>query len=228
MMRNKPVRVLIADDHAIVREGLTAMLSGCADIELVGMATDGSEAVELVRDLLPDVVLLDLVMPEMDGLTALKQIKQEQPATHVVILTSFADDERILSAIKAGALGYLLKDTSHAQLLEAIHNAAQGQVCLHPMVAQKMMQELVGEQSNPSLSPVPADKTLSLLSTLTEREQETLRLLARGMSNQEIATALNLHERTIAKYVGHILEKLHLTNRTQAALYALRHGIEQL
>jgi NarL family two-component system response regulator LiaR len=218
------IRLLIADDHSIVREGLTAMLMGQPDIDLVGMAANGSEAVALVRDLQPDVVLLDLVMPRMDGLTALQTIKHEHPNTRIVILTSFADDERIFTAIRAGALGYLLKDTSHAQLLEAIRDAARGQAFLHPMVVSKMMHGLSQETDQPSPpSAAPSDIADDLL---TERELETLRLLARGLSNHEIACALNLHERTIAKYVGSILEKLHLKNRTQAALYALRHGIE--
>jgi NarL family two-component system response regulator LiaR len=221
----KPIRVVIADDHAVVREGLTAILAGEPDIALAGTATDGNEAVDLVQATHPDVVLLDMVMPTMDGLTALHAIKQARPATQVVILTSFADDERIFAAIKAGAMGYLLKDSSRGQLLEAVRSAAQGQACLHPSVMQKVMHELAGAPPQSSPPPPPPASPDKLL---TERERETLRLLARGLSNQEIADSLNIHERTVTKYVGHILEKLNLSNRTQAALYALRHGIEPL
>jgi two-component system, NarL family, response regulator LiaR len=225
-MNGELIRVAIADDHMVVREGLTAILGSQPDIVLVGTASDGNEALALVQDTCPDVVLLDLVMPSVDGLAALHAIKQARPATRIVILTSFADDERIFAAIKAGAMGYLLKDISRGQLLEAVRSAAQGQACLHPSVALKVMHELtrppVQSPSAPTAAPTRP------VEPLTERERETLRLLARGLSNQEIATALNLHERTVAKYVGHILEKLHLANRTCAALYALRMGIEPL
>jgi NarL family two-component system response regulator LiaR len=228
-MDTELIHVVIADDHSVVREGLTAILSGQPDISLVGAAADGREALALVQDTCPDVVLLDLVMPTMDGLTALHAIKQVCPATRIVILTSFADDERIFAAIKAGAMGYLLKDSSRGQLLDAVRSAAQGHAYLHPSVALKVMHELTGAAgqsspvtSTPSAPPAAPDEPL------TERELATLRLLARGLSNQEIAAALHLHERTVAKYVGHILEKLHLANRTQAALYALRQGIESL
>jgi len=227
MMRDKPIRVLIADDHMIVREGLAAMLVGLADMVVVGEATTGAEAVEEAKKTCPDVVLLDLVMPVMDGLTALHHIKQVLPATHVVILTSFADDERVFAAIKAGAMGYLLKDSSREQLFDAIRSAAQGQAYLHPMVARKVMCELSGEQGGQT-SELTMPTPSMLPGLVTEREIETLRLLARGMTNQDIATALHIHERTVAKYVSHILEKLHLANRTQAALYALRHGLESL
>jgi len=222
-METEPIRVVIADDHAVVREGLTAILSGQPDITLVGTAADGREALALVQNTGPDVVLLDLVMPTMDGLAALHAIKQARPATRVLILTSFADDERIFAAIKAGAMGYLLKDSSRGQLLDAVRSAVQGHAYLHPSVALKVIHELTGAAEEPT--PAPPDAPGE---PLTEREVATLRLLARGMSNQEIAATLNLHERTVAKYVGHILEKLHLANRTQAALYALRQGIEQL
>lgn len=224
-MTENPVRVIIADDHAVVREGLMAILEGQTDIMLVGTASNGAEALALVGATHPDVVLLDLVMPVMDGLSAIPLIKETQANVHIVVLTSFADDAHVFAAIKAGALGYLLKDTTRAQLLEAVRNAAQGLACLHPSVALKMMQEFAGTSPLPS-SPSPQPSVLS--DPLTEREIETLRLLARGLSNQEIATTLNIHERTVAKYVGNILEKLHLSNRTQAALYALRQGIEPL
>jgi NarL family two-component system response regulator LiaR len=225
-MTDQPIHVVIADDHAIVREGLSAILAGEAAIVVVGEASNGAEAVEVVQATAPDVVLLDLVMPIMDGLLALKHIKQACPHVHIVILTSFADDERVFAAIKAGAMGYLLKDSLRVQLVEAIQCAAQGQAYLHPLIARKVMGELVGGKGEEGEQNVSAPSTP--LDLLTEREVETLRLLARGMTNQDIAAALHIHERTVAKYVSHILEKLHLVNRTQAALYALRHGLEQL
>jgi NarL family two-component system response regulator LiaR len=228
-METTGIRVVIADDHAVVREGLTAILSGQPDIILVGAATNGSEALTLVQEAGPDVVLLDLVMPTMDGLAALHAIKQARPATRIVILTSFADDERIFAAIKSGAMGYLLKDSSRGQLLEAVRSAAQGHAYLHPSVAMKVMHEFSGTAEHAAAAPSAVSAAADPpAEALTERELETLRLLARGMSNHDIAIALNIHERTVAKYVGHILEKLHLANRTQAALYALRRGIERL
>jgi NarL family two-component system response regulator LiaR len=222
-MQDTLIRVIIADDHAVVREGLTAILEGQPDVALVGAAANGQEALALVQEHAPDVVLLDLVMPKMDGMAALHAIKQARPATRIVILTSFADDDRVFAAIKAGAMGYLLKDSSRAQLLDAIRSAAQGQAFLHPAVALKVMHEFnaPSEHAAPVMPAAPGEP-------LTERELATLRLLARGFSNHEIADTLGIHERTVAKYVGHILEKLHLANRTQAALYALRQGIEPL
>jgi NarL family two-component system response regulator LiaR len=222
-MQDTLIRVVIADDHAVVREGLMAILEGQPDVDLVGAAANGQEALALVQEQAPDVVLLDLVMPTMDGMAALHAIRQARPATRIVILTSFADDERIFAAIKAGAMGYLLKDSSRAQLLDAVRSAARGHAYLHPSVALKVMHELTGTpgQPSPATPAAPGEP-------LTERELATLRLLARGLSNHEIADTLGIHERTVAKYVGHILEKLHLANRTQAALYALRQGIEPL
>ncbi len=207
----KRLRVLIADDHAIVREGLGAIIFLQPDMELVGEAIDGMQVVALARDLKPDVILIDLVMPCQDGLTAIRKITELNPAARILVLTSFADDERVFPAIKAGALGYLLKDTPRDLLLQAIRDVAQGRAVLHPAIALKMMREL----NQPPDFPDP----------LTPRESETLRLIARGMSNQSIAAKLVVDERTVAKYVSNILDKLHLANRTQAALYALRKGL---
>jgi NarL family two-component system response regulator LiaR len=216
-MNSTKIRILIADDHAVVREGLGAMIAAQPDLKLAGAAANGQEAVRLARELQPDVILLDLVMPVKDGLQAILEIRQTNPAARILVLTSYADDEKVFPAIKAGALGYLLKDTPREQLLQAIRDVAQGRASLHPEIALKVM----GEINRPSdLPPTPEP--------LTERELETLRLIARGLSNQEIAETLYLHERTVAKHVGAILGKLHLANRTQAALYALKRGLAEL
>ena len=213
----KLIRILIADDHAIVREGLAAIIAMQADMELVGEAENGRVALTLAQTLQPDVILLDMMMPELDGLAVIQKLHPLLPATRILVLTSFADDQRVFPAIKAGALGYLLKDTPREQLLQAIRDVAQGQAYLHPRIALKVMQEL---SSPTDLPPTP--------DPLTERELSVLRLIARGLSNQEIAAELTIHERTVAKYVSNILDKLHLANRTQAALYALREGLASL
>lgn len=217
MSYTKKLRILIADDHAVVREGLATIIAVQPDMELAGQAGNGVEAVELARAVAPDVILLDLVMPRQDGLAAIQAIKQADLQARILVLTSFADDERVFPAIKAGALGYLLKDASRDQLLRAILDVAEGRASLHPEIALKMMREL----KEPA--ELPADRV-----SLTGREVETLRLIARGLTNEEIAAALVIHERTVAKYVSSILDKLHLANRTQAALYALREGLADL
>jgi NarL family two-component system response regulator LiaR len=217
MTDEKKLRILVADDHEVVREGLAAIIAVQPDMELAGQACDGVEAVELARALGPTVILLDLVMPRQDGLAAIQAIKRADPQARILVLTSFADDERVFPAIKAGALGYLLKDAPRDRLLGAIRDVAEGRASLHPEFALKVMRELK-EPAEP-----PAERV-----TLTDREVETLRLIARGMTNEEIAAALFIHERTVAKYVSSILDKLHLANRTQAALYALREGLADL
>ena len=211
------IRILIADDHPIVREGLAAILSAQPDMELVGEAADGVQAVTLALQDRPDVILLDLEMPLKDGVTVIREVIKTLPQAHILVLTSYGDDERVFPAIKSGALGYLLKDTPRERLLQSIRDVAQGQAILHPTIAIKVMREL----NQPSdLPPTPAP--------LTEREMDTLRLVAHGLSNQEIAIELTIHEHTVAKYVGSILDKLHVANRTQAALYALREGLAKL
>ena len=208
------IRVLIVEDHTVVREGLAAMLSFSADIEVVGQAKDGIEAVEVVEQTHPDVILLDLVMPRQDGLTTIPILKERLPSVHILVLTSFAENEMVYKAIKAGAEGYMLKDATHVQLLQAISDVAHGQATLYPSIAMQVIREI----NSPSELMYTTDP-------LTPRELETLRRISTGMSNQEIAQKLVVQERTVAKYVSSILAKLHLANRTQAALYAVRKGI---
>jgi two-component system, NarL family, response regulator LiaR len=212
-MTEAKLRILIADDHAIVREGLEAILSAQPDMTLVGMAINGFEAVTLAKTLQPDVILMDLVMPHMDGLDAIQSIRAANPQACILVLTSFADDERVFPAIKAGAMGYLLKDTLRQDLLQAIRDVARGKISLHPEIARRMIREI-----NQPVEPSTASDAL------TERELETLRLVAQGLSNHDIAAAMGIHENTVAKYVSAVLGKLRLTSRTQAALYAVRMG----
>jgi two-component system, NarL family, response regulator LiaR len=210
----KQIRLLVVEDQAVVRDGIVAILSLQPDVDVVGQAEDGIQAVEMVKEMEPDVILLDLVMPRQDGITTIPKILEVQPEAKILVLTSFADSERVFMAIKAGATGYLLKDDTREQLMQAIHDVSKGQASLHPSIAMKVIHEI----NHPAELMYTADP-------LTPRELETLRLIARGLSNSEIATELVVHERTIAKYVSRILEKLHLANRTQAALYALDKGL---
>ncbi len=211
------LRILICDDHAVVREGLRALIATEADMEVVGEANDGEKAVAAFRALRPDVTLLDMVMPRMDGLEAIRVIKGEFPQARILVLTSFAEDDMVFPAIKSGALGYLLKDSSPEELIRAIRDVSRGEASLHPSIARRLIMEL----SQPStLPPTPEP--------LTEREVEVLKLVAKGYSNEEIADALVVSERTARGHVSSILSKLHLANRTQAALYALREGLASL
>lgn len=210
----KKTRVLVVEDQSVVREGVMAILSLQDDMEVVGEAIDGIAAVELARKTKPDVILLDMVMPRQDGLTTIPMLKEFVPDARILVLTSFAESNRVYQAIRSGALGYMLKDTTRMQLLQAIRDVAKGQASIHPSIALKVIHE-IDHPTEPS----------SMTETLTRREMETLRLIARGLSNQEIAAELVVHERTIAKYVSSILNKLHLANRTQAALYAINQGL---
>jgi NarL family two-component system response regulator LiaR len=211
------IRVLVAEDHELVRKGLVALLSRQSGIDVVGEAVDGDEAVGEARTLHPDVILLDLVMPGKEGIAAIGEIKQENPEARILVLTSFGEDTRVFAAIKAGALGYLLKDASPRELVDAIRAVHSGQPSLSPNIALKLVREL----HRPSELP-PAEEPLTM------REVEVLRLVAQGLSNQEIADTLVISQRTVGGHVGAILSKLHLANRTQAALYALREGLASL
>ena len=214
---SRPIRVLIADDHAIVRKGIRALLATEAGIEVVGEAQDGRQAIAEASRFQPDVILMDLVMPEVDGIAAIRHISVHQPDVRILVLTSFATDDKIFPAIKAGALGYLLKDTGPHELVQAIRQVCQGESFLHPLVARKLLQELAEPPAQP---PTP--------DPLTERELEVLRLVAQAHSNQEIAGQLMISEATVRTHVSNILSKLHLASRTQAALYALRKGLASL
>lgn len=208
------IRVMIVDDHAVVREGLRTYLDLEDRLVIVGEASNGREAADKVRALKPDVVLMDLLMPEMDGIAATKVIKDLSPAIKVIVLTSFQDDEHIIPAIEAGATGYLLKDVSAPDLVKAIEGAFQGQAQLHPEVARKLMEQV----RRPAKRQEPGDE-------LTPRERDVLRLIASGMSNKEIARVLVMTERTVKGHVSSILGKLGLQDRTQAALFAVRNGL---
>ncbi|MGB9639687.1 MAG: response regulator [Anaerolineales bacterium] len=214
---NKPIRVLIVDDHPIVRKGLRTLLDHEADFQCVGEASNGEEAIELAMRLQPDVTLMDLVMSPVDGVQAIQRIKNQRPSACILVLTTFADDDKVFPAIKAGASGYILKDIPPEELLQAIQDVAAGRPFLHPTIATRLMREINQTNSPPeNIDP------------LTERELEVLRLTARGLTNQEIALQLNVSERTVTTHISNILDKLHLANRTQATLYALRKGIASL
>ncbi len=212
-----PIRVYLADDHPIVRRGIGDLLETEPGIVVVGEATNGEEAVAGASSLRPDIILMDLVMPKMDGIEAIRQIKANQPEVKILVLTSFATDDKVFPAIKAGALGYLIKDTTATELLDAIRQLHQGQTPIHPTVAQKLLSEI----SAPAKAPPSPDP-------LTGREVDVLKLVARGRSNQEIATTLVISVATVYSHVSNILSKLHLASRTQAALYALRVGYTSL
>jgi NarL family two-component system response regulator LiaR len=208
------IHVLVVDDHLVVRKGIRALLATEPDITVVGEADHGVEAVAEAARLQPDVILMDLVMPKMDGIAAIQQILASQPDARILVLTSFAADDKVLPAIRAGALGYILKDTGPLELVNAIRQIYRGEPSLHPTIARKVLHELAQPLDRPPTSE-----------PLTEREVEVLRLVAQGESNQQIAAALGISEATVRKHVSSVLSKLHLASRTQAALYALREGL---
>jgi DNA-binding NarL/FixJ family response regulator len=217
------IRVLIVDDHAMVRQGLRTFLelqdTSVLPIEVAGEAANGLDAVELARCMQPDVVLLDLVMPQMDGIQATSKIVECSPRSRVIILTSFGEEDKVLPAIRAGAQGYLLKDIPPDELVHAVRQAYLGKVQLHPEIARKLMAVAAGRQE-PSSSHTAAH----LQDGLTEREEEVLQLISDGLNNREIAEKLFISEKTVKTHVSNILGKLHLEDRTQAAIYALKHG----
>lgn len=216
-MAQLPIQVLIVDDHAIVRKGVRALLAEVDGIEVVGEAGNGKEAVTLAEELNPDVIMMDLVMPVMDGVEAISKIIAQHKEVRIIALTSFATDDKVFPAIKSGALGYILKDSEPERLIDAIQQVHRGEPSLDPSIARKVLNEL----SRPTRQPISPDP-------LTEREIEVLRMVARGFGNQEIADQLTIAEVTVRTHVSHILSKLHLANRVQAALYALREDLTSL
>ncbi|MFS0862428.1 response regulator [Fredinandcohnia sp. 179-A 10B2 NHS] len=209
------IKVLIADDHHVVRRGLLFFLKTQKDIEVVAEAKDGQEAVLLAEQLQPDVILMDLVMPEMDGIEATRKIKEKHPNIHILILTSFSDQDHVIPAIRAGATGYQLKDIEPDQLVQAIRAVFKGESQLHAKVTNHVMTHLMNGDKNEQ----------SLLDDLTKRELEVLSEIAKGKSNKEIAASLIITEKTVKTHVSNILSKLELQDRTQAALYAVKHGL---
>ena len=200
------IRVVIADDHAVVRQGLRTFLDLQDDIEVVAEAGDGAEALAAAEEHAPDVVLIDLVMPNVDGIEAIRSLRERMPAVRAIVLSSFIDDEKLLPAVRAGAAGYLLKDVEPQQLVEAIRTVHAGGALLHPKVASRLLEEMATDP-------------------LTPREREVLALIGRGMANKVIARELSLSEKTVKAHVSNILAKLGVTDRTQAALYAVRAGL---
>jgi NarL family two-component system response regulator LiaR len=211
------IRVLVVDDHAIIRKGIRAVLDLVPDVDLVGEAENGMQAVKLDAELAPDVILMDLMMPQMDGITCIKQIKTQRPKARILVLTNFAGEDMIFPAIKAGALGYHLKDSSPEALVEAIREVHRGESSLHPVIARKVLSEI----SSPPERPPTTEP-------LTPRELEVLHLIAQGFENREIAAKLVISEATARTHVSNIIGKLHLASRTQAALYALKEGLASL
>ena len=211
---NDRVRLLIADDHPVVRQGLRAFLETQPGVEIVGEAVDGEDAVLQVERLLPDVVLMDIVMPKIDGIEAIRRLRDVSPSTQAIVLTSFADDDKIVAAVRAGAAGYLLKDARPQELIDAIRAVARGEALLAPSIAARLIREL----SRPNEDPAAE--------VLTARELDVLRLIANGRSNKEIAADLVLSEKTVKTHVSHVLDKLGLADRTQAAIFAVKHGLD--
>ena len=209
------ISVLLVDDHAMVRQGVKAFLVTQPDLSVVGEAGSGEEAIELAAQLIPDVILMDLIMPNMDGVEATRRVKQVSPRSQIVVLTSYHEDEHIFPALKAGALSYILKDVSAEELAAAVRKAAAGEAVLNPRVAARVIKELQGRREH---APNP-------FTELSERELEVLKLIADGMSNAGMAEKLVLSEKTIKGHVSNILSKLHLADRTQAAVYAWREGV---
>ena len=212
---SEPIRILLVDDHKIVRQGVRAFFDAQEGIEVIGEAGSGEEAVKMVEERVPDVVLMDLIMPGMDGVEATRLAKSISPRTQIVVLTSYHDDEHIFPALQAGALSYILKDVEMDELAQAVIKASRGEATLHPQVASRVIQELHGRKKDKNTPEVD----------LTRREMEILKQVARGMSNSEIAEKLVISSYTVKGHVSNILSKLHLADRTQAAVYAWQQGV---
>jgi NarL family two-component system response regulator LiaR len=210
----KSISILIVDDHEVVRNGIRSYLETLPDFEVIGEAASGEEAIRIVTEHIPDVVLMDLIMPGMDGIETTRRVKQISPRTHVVVLTSYHEDAHIFPALKAGAISYILKDMKMDKLVEALHRAVQGEVTLHPRVAARVLQNIRGGGEEPQL-----------ITILTDRELDVLKLIADGLSNSQIAEKLFISENTVKGYVSNILSKLHLADRTQVAVFAWKKGI---
>jgi NarL family two-component system response regulator LiaR len=214
---NELIRVMVVDDHPVVRRGIESLLGEEEDIQVVGEAVNGRDALEKVESLKPDVILMDLVMPEMNGIEAIEKITASHPDARILVMTSFAADDKVFPSIKAGALGYLLKDSDPDDLIRMIRQVYRGELSIHPTIARKVIQELNRPAKEP-LTPSP----------ITEREVEILQLMAQGMENKEIAAKLVVRDATVRTHVSNILRKLQLANRVQATLYALRTGLTSL
>lgn len=217
--REGKIRVLIVDDHQIVRQGLRTYLELQDEITVVGEAGDGLEAIDLAVDLKPDVVLMDLVMPHLDGISATRQLKSALPDTAVIALTSFSEDDKVFPAIQAGASSYLLKDVTPEELVETVKAAFRGEIRLHPEVTRKLIQQVAQQ---------PVSPTSSYSETLTEREHDVVRLVAQGLSNRDIAGTLFISEKTVKTHISNILGKFHLEDRTQLAIYAIKNHLVNL
>jgi DNA-binding NarL/FixJ family response regulator len=212
---SSPVSIILVDDHEVVRRGVRAYLETIAEFDVVGECSSGEEAIRMVAEHIPDIVLMDLIMPGMDGIETTRQIKKISPRTQVVVLTSYHEDAHIFPALKAGAISYILKDMKMDKLVDALNKAVQGEVTLHPRVAARVLQNIRGD----------GGEDHQLFTELTEREQDVLKLIANGMTNSQIAEELVITENTVKGHVSNILSKLHLDDRTQAAVYAWQRGI---
>jgi NarL family two-component system response regulator LiaR len=214
-MKHHRTSILIADDHEVVRNGIRSYLETIQDFQVVGEAASGEETLSLVAELIPDIVLLDLIMPGMDGIETTRRVKQVSPRTQVVVLTSYHEDVHIFPALKAGAISYILKDMKMEKLVDVLHRAVQGEVTLHPRVAARVLQNIRGENGEEQ----------PLFTELTDRETDVLKLIANGLTNSQIAEKLVISENTVKGHVSNILSKLHLADRTQVAVYAWQQGI---
>ncbi|MBE0682828.1 MAG: response regulator transcription factor [Anaerolineales bacterium] len=214
-MKHHRTTILIADDHEVVRNGIRSYLETISDFQVVGESASGEETLSMVAELIPDIVLLDLIMPGMDGIETTRRVKQVSPRSQVVVLTSYHEDVHIFPALKAGAISYILKDMKMEKLVEVLHRAVQGEVTLHPRVAARVLQNIRGENSGEQ----------PLFTELTDRETDVLKLIANGLTNSQIAEKLVISENTVKGHVSNILSKLHLADRTQVAVYAWQQGI---